>query len=353
MMSRKYIIFLGILLAALLFSSCSKGDLKEDNLTSSDGEYITMRIINSDRNIKDIPLNYKYEKFELDNVIDENYEDALIVGEMGDMVSIQEGGYFRKENRFFNYIGNDERIIVEKVVGVILNPPKAYITDAYYDMSMYLKDTNVLFILLDGFGYHQYKYAVDNGYLPFLGRQDNTVKALSVYKPVTNAGLAAIMTGKLPIENGVHSRDERELKVDSIFKYAQDLNRKTIYLEGNIGILKTEVEPVLHLDENGDGFTDDEVFEATMDAIRKGYNFIFAHFHGIDDCGHTFGGLSKETMDFIKRIDGYLEEMSSNWNGKIIITADHGTHTTDSGGDHGEFRFEDMVVPYIILEGGK
>lgn len=353
-MIKKYIILVTIFgLATLLLSSCGKRVSIKDNPISYNGRRDRgMNIIESERNIKNIPLDIEYKKFRLEDVIDEEYKEALIVGELGQMINIQEEGYFQKENGFFNYIGRDRKILVENVKGVMLNPPKASITDAYYDISNSLEDTDVLFILLDGFGYHQYIYALENGYLPFLGKQPRAVKALSVYKPVTNAGLAAIITGKYPVENGVHSRRERELMVDSIFKLAKDLNKRTIYLEGDIGILKTEIQPVLHLDENKDGFTDDEVFESTMDAIREGYNFIFTHFHGIDDCGHTYGDLSKETMEFINRVDGYLEEIISKWKGKVIITADHGVHSTETGGDHGEFRYENMVVPYITAEGG-
>jgi hypothetical protein len=36
----------------------------------------------------------------------------------------------------------------------------------------------------------------------------------------------------------------------------------------------------------------------------------------------------------------------------VIITSDHGMHSTDTGGYHGVFRYEDMIVPYIITEGG-
>ena len=106
------------------------------------------------------------------------------------------------------------------------------------------------------------------------------------------------------------------------------------------------------MDSNGDGFTDDEVFISTLDAIDKDYNLIFAHFHGIDDSGHFFGDLSSETMEFIAIIDGYVEELATNWDGKVIITSDHGMHTTEDGGDHGQFRYTDMIVPYITFTGG-
>ena len=57
-------------------------------------------------------------------------------------------------------------------------------------------------------------------------------------------------------------------------------------------------------------------------------------------------------MERIKTTDSYIEQLASEWDGKIIITSDHGMHDTEEGGNHGEFMFEDMVVPYILTDGG-
>ncbi|GFN34739.1 alkaline phosphatase family protein [Tepidimicrobium xylanilyticum] len=351
-MNKKYIFLLFLFsLIMLLIPSCGKLGSRDGEVTSDDRREMGMNIIDGERNIKSISPK-EYREFRLEDLIDEEYDRAVIMGRLGQVESLQEGGYFLTNNDVIGYMDRTGTALVEDVIGVVLNPPNKNITHAYEDMSNFLVEEDVLFILLDGLGYHQYLYAIEGEYLPFLKEQARAEKAMSVYKPVTNAGLAAIITGRYPIENGIHSRNERELKVDSIFKLAEELYKKTLYVEGNIGILKTEIEPILHLDENKDGFTDDEVFKATMEAIKEGYNFIFTHFHGIDDCGHAYGPLSEETMEFIKRIDGYLEEMVSKWKGKVIITADHGMHSTDDGGDHGLFRYEDLMVPYIILEGG-
>ena len=47
-----------------------------------------------------------------------------------------------------------------------------------------------------------------------------------------------------------------------------------------------------------------------------------------------------------------MEEIIQQFKGKIIITADHGMHELLDYGDHGDFRYEDLFVPYIIVEGG-
>lgn len=351
-MNRKYSMLMIILFILMTLASCIKTDTKADVDSIDNGTDIGMNIIDSENNIKRITDDIQGEKFILKDILEERPDKALVIGASGEVKAIEEGGWFEAGDSI-DYLYDSGKSRINGLKGVIINPPDSIITDGYYDISKYLKKERVLFLLLDGFGYHQYEYAVENGYLQYLGKRAKASKALSVYKPVTNAGLAAIISGKLPIENGVHSRKDRELKVDSIFKRAEDLNKTYIYIEGNIGILNTEIEPVLNLDNNEDGFTDDEVFESTLEAITKDYNFIFTHFHGIDDSGHTNGDLSNETMEVIRKIDTYVEKLASNWDGKVIITADHGMHSTEEGGNHGEFRYEDLIVPYIIFDGGK
>jgi 2,3-bisphosphoglycerate-independent phosphoglycerate mutase len=78
---------------------------------------------------------------------------------------------------------------------------------------------------------------------------------------------------------------------------------------------------------------------------------MFVHFHGLDDRGHDYGDMDQKTLEYIKTIDDYINELANHWDGKIIITADHGMHSTSESGSHGEFRFEDLIVPYVIIEG--
>lgn len=337
----KRLIFIILLPIFLLILGCQNKEV--DNYT---GEDKLMNIIDINDNIKSIKIDQLSGTFKLEDIVDIPFQRALVMGEMGEVDYIEDG-YFKRDKDSLYYIGKDKEI--ENIVGVVIDPPETSIKDAYYDMERYLEDDKVLFILLDGFGYHQYEYARENGFLSFL-EEFEARKALSVYKPVTNAGLAAIITGKSPEENGVYSRKQRELNVDSIFKVAKDLNKNIAYIEGNIGILDTEVEPILNLDKNKDGYTDDEVYMSTLKAIEEGKDFVFTHFHGIDDAGHTFGPLAVETMERIKLIDSYIQNILSHWDGITIITADHGMHSIDEAGDHGDFRYEDLIVPYIIIK---
>ncbi len=223
------------------------------------------------------------------------------------------------------------------------------ITDAYYDAESSLENNErVILVLLDGFSLNQYKHALSKGYINFLQNYYKN-EAVSVYTPVTNAGYAAIITGKTPDINGIHDRSNREMKVDSIFQYALENDKKSVILEGDIKILNTEIEPMLHIDLNKDGDTDDEMFESTLTALKEDYDLIFVHFHGIDDRGHSFGPYSDEAMNYISKIDSWIEQLSEIWEGKIILTADHGMHETLEGGSHGECQQADMVVPYFVI----
>lgn len=341
-MIRRSILIFFISLSVFLAGCEGEGDIEN-------GKGIAMNIIDSETNIESITIDGQAETFTLQELIDKPIEKALVIGKLGE-VRVLDRGYFKADENSIDYIdkhGNE----IRDIAGVVINPPKGSVTDAYYDMKKHIESENVLFLLLDGFGYHQYEYAKEKGFLPFL-KDYEAKKALSVYKPVTNAGLAAIITGRTPEENGVYSRKQRELKVDSIFKLALELEKSTAYIEGNIGILNTEVQPILNLDENKNGYTDDEVYSSILMAIEDKYQFIFAHFHGIDDASHSYGPLSDEAMESISTIDSYVEDIVSRWDGIVIITADHGVHDVEDGGDHGDFRYEDLVVPYIIINRG-
>ena len=361
--------------------------LKEIIIVSTDEDRldIGMNIINSEKNIRNITPGELYansatlltyfegessvEKegvhyntsvytqrriFKLEDMVEESLQNALVMNALGDIKSIEANSYFEANSNTIDYVSASGKERLKDVKGVILDPPEGSIQDSYYDIGKYVKeDEDVLFIVLDGFGYHQYKHAIENNHIPFLTSQPEATKALSVYRPVTNAGLAAIITGKSPAENGVYSRKQRQLQVDSIFKYVQDLGKEAIYIEGNIGILDTEIQPVLNVDDDGDGYTDDEVQESTLNVLDKGYNLVFTHFHGIDDSGHSNGDFASQTMDVLSYMDTYLEELVSKWHGKVIITADHGMHSTKDAGDHGQFRYENMIVPFIVMEGGQ
>jgi hypothetical protein len=323
------------LIIILILTSCTN-----EKSTEVDG----IAIFNKDKNyiIDYIPE----EKTHLREILGKEInEEVAVITKSGAMNIISYDLFLDKNSESVFTISKDNNKI-QNVVGIYTSDYFYSITDTYDDMRNYLdNDEKVMVFLLDGFSFEQYKHVKDH--LSFLP-QYFIHEALSVYTPVTNAGFAAMITGQTPDINGVHNRSYRDIKVPSIFDYALHNDKKAILLEGDIKILNTEIEPELHLDFNKNGDIDDEVFDTAMKATEEDYDLIFIHFHGIDDRGHSYGPMADETLDYIKKIDTYIEELSKVWDGLMIITADHGMHASDNAGNHGLCLYEDMVVPYFI-----
>lgn len=314
-------------------------------------------VSNKDYNGEEYTVEVLKEKkiFKLEELVDEEIESFIIMDSSGKYEYFSSPkGYIELRANTLNYIIPEEHNVFTDIKGILVNPPAVSVMDTYYDSLYYLeKDTDVMVLFIDGFSYYQYqKYKSEYSDLNITNYKD-AMKANTIYKPVTNSGFAAMITGKSPKENGVLNRDFRELAVDTIFHEVKNLNKKGALIEGDIKILNTEIEPILNLDSNKDGYTDDEVYKTALEEIEKENNFLLVHFHGLDDAGHDYGPNGEKTIERYKVIDKYIGDLAYKWKGKVIITADHGMHSTDDGGSHGEFRTEDMYIPYLIMDGGE
>lgn len=138
------------------------------------------------------------------------------------------------------------------------------------------------------------------------------------------------------------------MNVESMFAYALSKKKQAILLEADIKILDTEIEPKLHVDSNNDKNIDDRIFETAKSVAKDEYDLIFISCNW--RWGHAYEHQALETMNYIKQIDGYIQELSSIWNGPITFTADHGMHKFEDGGSHGSCIQEDMLVPYFKKE---
>lgn len=338
-----YILNIIFILALILALSCGCG--KSETYTNIQTETVEESITIFDK-LDNIEEGFTADKKMLLNEIltDNKYENAAVITKEGETKIVSTDIYL-KENTVFT--GSEK---ISDVKGVYVFNNFYSITDAYYDAKKALDNgEKVMVVLLDGFSLKQYEEAYEKNFVPFLSKYYKH-EALSVYTPVTNAGYAAIITGKTPDINGVHDRSFRYMNVETIFAYSLKSNKKPLLLEGDVKILNTETEPVLHVDENKDGDTDDEMYENSKIMVSEDYDLIFLHFHGIDDRGHSYGPMADETMEYIKKVDGYIETLSNMWQGTIILTADHGMHEEAEGGNHGLCRMSDMVVPYFIKD---
>ncbi len=290
---------------------------------------------------------------ELSSLVSEDIDSLLVMDQEGEYDYIYgETGLVEIDDSGINLILSDR--IYRDIVGMIVNPPAHNVMDTYYDTLHYLQQgQNVLVILIDGFSYQQYQYFSKNHPDLFLAGIKRVARANTVFKPVTNAGFAAMITGQPPQVNGVLNRSYRELKVDTIFDKAVDLGQKSILIEGDTSILKTSITPSLNIDTNKNGFKDDEIFLNAMGEINNGYDLFFVHFHSLDEVGHNYGAINDSIVQQMKVLDSYVADLVNSWAGKVVIVSDHGMHNTATGGSHGEFRAEDMLIPYMILDGGK
>lgn len=312
-------------------------------------------------------LNYKDGVSSKNNTYTiEAYKEKLVLplsdklSPSNNLLMTYDGGHYYIGNQGFlelkgnriNYIEPASRKIYFNIAGILINPPQKSVMDVYHDTVDFLEaKENVMVLYIDGLSLAQYNEAVRDNLIPFMGKLSSVEPATSVYKPVTNSGYAAMITGQPPFVNGILNRSYREPKVDTIFDYIDNINQTAILIEGNTNILSLNTEALLNTDKNNNGYTDDEVYETALSQINN-QNFALVHFHGYDDAGHTYGPYAKETMNKLTEIDGYVKNLVELWSGKIIITSDHGMHATEEGGSHGDFRYEDLIIPYIITEGG-
>jgi len=341
MFNRKQILLIAFIFVIFLIQGCSE---------EGSSEIRPVSIINSSENI--YKMGSKDEDIVVSEIIDE-YSQKILMTYDGGYERLDDDGKLEVGKEGINFKNLSGEIIYENVVGIIENPPERSIMDVYYKSKEFLnEDKKVMIIFIDGFGWHQYEYLKENNSDLYIMKLEGFEKALSVYKPVTNSGYAAMITGKPPYINGILNRDYREVKVDTIFNYIESIGKEAVLIEGNSNIITTGIDPILNLDLNGNGYNDDEVHQSALNNIDK-KDYVFVHFHGFDDSGHSYGPLGKETVDKIIEIDKYVEELVSKWKGKVIITADHGMHEVEKGGSHGEFRYEDIIVPFGIFEGGQ
>lgn len=271
---------------------------------------------------------------------------AVVFGEKGESVTLEGDSCFILNE---NSIGlmKDNEVLIPVCRGMVIGPPPRRITDVYIDARQSLiNEEPLLILLLDGFGWHQYKYAIDSGLIPFLAGLPAPEKCMSVYPPITPVNLAASLTGELPPVNGVASRETTALNVPTIFNLCIREDKSCIAVIGPLSAVEFEIEPVFCLDLNKDQSTDDEKAEYALGELNKGHDLVFVHLKDIDRAGHRYGDLHYETMNTIGKIDRIAGQVVSSFTGRVLIYSDHGMHETRQGGGHGKLIEKDMFTPY-------
>jgi hypothetical protein len=341
MASRKNLMLLTVLIMLYFMTGC----IHEKNQSFKPATLIT-----SDENISTITSSD--DEILLSHVINLTKESILMTYD-GGYYPIEIDGTLVPSNNGVTLKNKNGKKLYENIVGIINDPPKRSIMDVYHESKFFIeRNEKVMVIYIDGWAWHQYEYLKENHPELYLSQSNSFEKALAVYKPVTNSGYAAMITGLPPYENGIINRNYREPKVETIFQLIEKKNKKIVLVEGNSNVINVGIDPILNLDTNENSSNDDEIFNSAMNNMHP-CDYLFVHFHGFDDTGHSYGPYGSKTIDKFLEIDHYVEQLATQWKGKIIVTTDHGMHLTEKGGSHGEFRYEDLIVPFGILEGGQ
>lgn len=254
-----------------------------------------------------------------------------------------------KKSIFNKIVIKADKFNVSNPIGIMENPPSASITDI---KKMVLESldmgNNVLLIYIDGLGYELYEKALELRYIPYISSLNKGTRALTVYPSITDVTFASIVTGETPKYTGIHNREKRPLLVDTIFDIASQKGMSSKVIEGNIKILTDEVETILNIDDNKNGTIDDEIYDSAMEEVQNPLHILLVHFHSYDDMGHKYGPSSQEALAQLKVLDSYIEDITKNFVGDVIITSDHGMHDEEEGGNHGTFSSLDMFIPIIF-----
>jgi len=211
---------------------------------------------------------------------------------------------------------------------------------------------HVVMIFLDGFGYRRYMEVRGQGLMPYLDSLDVPQLALTVYPSVTKVASAAMVTGAPPVVNGARDRGTRATEVETIFDVVAHHGKRGVAVEGNaLSFNLRNADLILSGDRDGDGHSDDNTFANAMEVVGEGLpEFLWVHWHGIDDVGHTYGPHTPEEEAKMSEVDGYVGELIGTLPADtlVIICADHGMHRVNEGerlGNHGTLMAEDMFFP--------
>jgi len=275
---------------------------------------------------------------------------AICYQQGGAQQEIDLNGYLEWRGNSADYVAANRRSRIADVIGLWINPPSASVTDVAQLSLDALQKGRVLVVEIDGLGYNAYtQYSKD---CPML-KKFNAQKARTVMPSISNVALASIVTGKTPDISGVKERKDRELAIADMFSTAAAMKKSCAVIEGDSVLVTMNANQTLSPDQNGNGSTDDEVQQNALLAIDSGSDFLYVHYHGLDDVSHTTGPLSDKACQKAKELDQYIADLLSKFHGTAILISDHGMHDVmqaDKLGMHGTFLPVDMLVPLGILQ---
>ena len=230
--------------------------------------------------------------------------------------------------------------------GIWEDPPEISSRDIYAHQIASLEEQPLLTIFIDGLGYKLWLYAQERGYTKtYPELRIETMRV--VYPPKTIYNYYAFGTGEL-------FSGDRSVG-NEIFPLLTEYEKRGVILEGEMQVYSSLIPQILHPRSSADENIDTKIHHTAMEILND-YDFIFIHFQDADNNGHRYGPYSSEVMEAIERTGRYVNELTRNWNGDILIFSDHGMHqyynqeTGSIEGTHYAVRAEDMIGIFSRLK---
>lgn len=218
------------------------------------------------------------------------------------------------------------------------NPPKKSMKELHKYIIEASQKEPLLLILLDSFGW---KYSQNLEALGLKFFDDFSFYPLiASFPPRTKFNLFSVGTGK----NLQTSIDKK------IFTEIANNTQNALIIEGDQILYESPVKQISVLDDNNDNFIDEEIFNEAMKHISEPLDFLFVHFHSLDDVGHRTTAYSDERLEQLGKDEKYITDLSENWKGKVLLFSDHGMHTENGKGTHYNGCAEDMLAIWGILK---
>jgi arylsulfatase A-like enzyme len=216
----------------------------------------------------------------------------------------------------------------------------------------------VLILSIDGLRPDAISLAPMPNLLALMQSAAYSLSAQTVYPSVTLVAHASMLGGLCPSKHGVDWNDylpERGYAQGTdLFDIAHAAGLRT-----DMYVTKKKLTQVTE-PASLDNFVfvndrDTVLTERLIGEFPQDFGVLFIHFGITDGMGHSYGWLSPEQLSVIFRADEALGRLlaeleARNLRGEtlIIVTADHGGHSTT----HGSSSPEDMTIPWIAAGPG-
>jgi predicted AlkP superfamily pyrophosphatase or phosphodiesterase len=211
----------------------------------------------------------------------------------------------------------------------------------------------VLILSIDGLRPDAIALAPMPNLLALMNDSAYTLNAQTVHPSVTLVSHSSMLVGVCPSKHGVDWNDYLPVNGyatgTDIFDLAHAAGLQTVMYVGKEK-LRQITEP-----SSTDIFVfindrDLVITEQLIENFPQDFGLLFVHFPTPDWMGHVYGWMSPEQLSVIYRADEALGQILAELDARglrdetlIIITADHGGHSTS----HGSSLPEDMTIPWI------